>query len=88
MVWDNLSTHKSQRVRELVEAVGCWVVFLPTYSPDLNPIELAWSKLKGFLRVAGARTRETLEEAIAQAIDTISPQDATHWFAHCGCHFT
>ena len=87
VVWDNLSTHKSAKVRQLIEEAGCWVVFLPTYSPDLNPIELAWSKVKQFLRTAGARTRESLEEAIARALDTITPHDAAHWFKHCGCHF-
>ncbi len=85
---DNRSTHKSRRVRELVEERGCWVVFLPIYSPDFNLIELAWSKIKAFLRTAGARTPEQLDDAIAQALDLISPQDATHWFAHCGCHLT
>jgi transposase len=88
VVWDNLSTHKSKRVRELIEEAGCWVVFLPTYSPDFNPIELAWSKVKQCLRAIGARTRQALEEAIAQALDTITSQDAIHWFQHCGCHLT
>lgn len=88
VVWDNLSTHKSRRVRELIEEAGCWVVFLPTYSPDLNPIELAWSKIKQFLRKVEARTRDALEEAIALAIETITSQDAANWFKHCGCHFT
>ena len=69
LVLDNLSTHKGARVRELVEAAGCSLLFLPTYSPDYNPIEMAWSKLKSFLRKVGARTREELERAIAQGLD-------------------
>ena len=85
VVMDNLNIHKNQRVRQLIEGVGCWVWFLPTYSPDLNPIELAWSKLKEYLRRVGARTREALEEAIAESLDTITAQDAAHWFTHCGC---
>jgi len=87
IVMDNLSIHKSAKVRALLEQAGCWVVFLPTYSPDLNPIELAWSKLKEGLRRAGARTRELLETAIEEALKTITAQDAAHWFRHCGCHF-
>ena len=86
VVLDNLSIHKGQRVRALVESVGCSRLFLPTYSPDFNPIELAWSKLKTFLRRTGARTREALELAIGRGLDTISPQDATNWCKHCGYH--
>jgi transposase len=77
---DNLNIHKSHRVRQLIEGVGCRVWFLPTYSPDLNPIEKAWSKLKEYLRRVGARTREALEQAIGQGLDTITAQDAAHWF--------
>lgn len=83
VVMDNLSTHKSLRVRELIEGCGCQLWFLPTYSPDLNPIEMAWSKLKAFLRVVGARTRETLEEAIGKGLQTVTRQDARSWFNHC-----
>jgi transposase len=86
VVMDNLNIHKSQRVRQLIEGVGCCVWFLPTYSPDLNPIEKAWSKLKEYLRRVGARTREALDEAISSGLDTITAQDAAHWFRHCGCH--
>ena len=85
VVMDNLNIHKGHRVRQLIEGVGCFVWFLPTYSPDLNPIEMAWSKLKEYLRRMGARTREALEEAIAQGLDTITAHDAAHWFRHCGC---
>jgi transposase len=87
VVMDNLSIHKSALVRQLIEEAGCWVMFLPTYWPDLNPIELAWSKLQEALRRTGARTRESLEAAIGQALNTITAQDAIHWFEHCGYHF-
>lgn len=84
VVLDNLSIHKGQRVRELVEAAGCSLLFLPTYSPDFNPIELAWSKLKTFLRKVGARTRDELERAIGQGLNTISSKDTNNWCRHCG----
>ena len=86
IVLDNLSIHKGQKVRELVEAAGCSLLFLPTYSPDFNPIEMAWSKLKTFLRKVAARTRDELEQAIGQGLDTISPKDANNWCRHCGYH--
>jgi transposase len=81
---DNLRAHKSARVRTAIEAKGCQLLFLPSYSLDLSPIEEAFSKLKTALRRAGARTREALEEAIAQALLTITAQDAQGWFQHCG----
>ena len=84
VVMDNLQAHKSAQVRQAIEAKGCQLLFLPGYSPDFSPIEEAFSKLKTALRRAGARTREALEEAIAQALLTISPQDAQGWFQHCG----
>ena len=84
VVVDNLSIHKGGRVRQLIEEAGCSLLFLPTYSPDFNPIELAWSKLKAFLRRIGARTRELLEDAISSGLDTITTQDAKHWFEHVG----
>ncbi len=84
VVMDNLQAHKSARVRTAIEAKGCQLLFLPSYSPDLSPIEEAFSKLKTALRRAGARTREALEEAIAQALLTITAQDAQGWFQHCG----
>jgi len=84
VVLDNLSTHKGARVRQLIEEAGCWLAFLPTYSPDLNPIEMAWSKLKAFLRATGARTRDALETAIGQGLNTISPKDARNWIRHAG----
>ena len=84
VVMDNLQAHRSARVRLAIEAKGCQLLFLPGYSPDLSPIEEAFSKLKAALRRAGARTREALEEAIAQALLTITAQDAQGWFQHCG----
>lgn len=87
IVMDNLSIHKSAKVRHLIEEAECWLLFLPTYSPDLNPIELAWSKLKEALRRAGARTREQLDAAIGQGLDTITAHNAAHWFNYCGYHF-
>lgn len=84
VVLDNLGAHRSAAAREAVEARGARLVFLPPYSPDLNPIERCWSKIKTALRAAKARTRETLEEAIKQAIMTVSTSDARAWFKHCG----
>ena len=76
VVMDNLQVHKSARVRELVEGAGAEVLFLPPYSPDLNPIEEAFSRVKGILRRIGARTREALVEATGRALDAVSRQDA------------
>jgi transposase len=84
VVLDNLSVHKGARVRQLIEARGCELLFLPAYSPDYSPIEEAFSKLKAFLRRIGARTHEALQEAIAQALETITTQDSLGWFTHCG----
>ncbi len=84
VVMDNLSAHKSDGVRELVEARGCEVLFLPSYSPDFSPIEEAFSKLKALLRRAQARTKEALVGAIGRALDAITPEDARGWFGHCG----
>ena len=84
VVLDNLNAHKGERVRRLVEARGARLLFLPSYSPDFSPIEEAFSKLKALLRRAGARTKETLVEAIGRALDTIMSEDARGWFDHCG----
>lgn len=84
VIMDNLSSHLGQNVQQAIEARGCQLLFLPTYSPDLSPIEKAFSKLKAFLRRVGARTREQLLEAIAQALQRITAQDALGWFLHCG----
>lgn len=80
VVMDNLSSHKVQGVREQIEQVGATVLYLPPYSPDLNPIEKAWAKLKQLLRSAKARTREALEQAIADLLPAITAQDAQAWF--------
>jgi transposase len=88
VVLDNLSIHTSKRVRQAVEARGCRLLFLPSYSPDLSPIEEAFSKLKTYLRRVGARTREALQEAIVQGLATITAQDAAGWFSHCGYALT
>ena len=86
VVLDGLGAHRTKRVRELIEGRGCDLVFLPTYSPDLNPIEEAFSKIKNLVRKASERTREALTEAIAQALAAIRPRDVVGWFAHCGCY--
>jgi transposase len=84
VVWDNLSVHKSVRARQLVAAAGCQVVFLPPYSPDFNPIELAFSKLKSAVRRAKQRTVAGLWEAIGSGLTQITARDAYGWFQHCG----
>jgi transposase len=84
VVMDNLSIHTGETVRQLLADRGCSLLFLPAYSPDLSPIEEAFSKLKAYLRRVGARTHEALEEAIAQALTTITAHDARGWFKHCG----
>jgi transposase len=88
VVLDNLNAHKTSAVRALIEAAGCRLLFLPPYSPDLNPIEQAWSKLKTLLRGAAARTREALEAALKMFLDTIPSADARAWFAHAGYSLT
>ncbi len=84
VILDNLSAPKSQKTRELVQARGARLCFLPPYSPDFSPIENAFSKLKTCLRKAGARTKDALEAAIAHALKAITPQDARGYFHHCG----
>lgn len=84
VVLDNLSAHKGAKVRELVEGRGAELLFLPSYSPDLSPIEEAFSKLKALLRREKARTKEALLEAIGRALDAITPEDVKGWFGHCG----
>jgi transposase len=84
VILDNLAAHKSPRVEELIRKRGCQLLFLPGYSPDFSPIEETFSKLKASLRRAEARTREALQEAIGQALQTVTTQDAQGWFRHCG----
>ena len=85
VVMDNLSAHKGHKVRELIERKRCELLYLPPYSPDLNPIEEAFSKIKGVLRKAQARTREALVGAMGGAISAITARDAWGFFKHCGC---
>lgn len=84
VVLDNLGAHKSDDARTAIEAAGCRLLFLPTYSPDFNPIELAFAKIKPALRRAAARTRDDLLAATAAAIDAVTAADAHAFYAHCG----
>ncbi len=84
VVMDNLSAHKGGRVREIVEGRGCELMYLPPYSPDLNPIEGAFAKLKGRLRATAARSREALIEAMGAALDAMTASDAHGFFGSCG----
>ena len=84
LVWDQLNVHKSARARRLIEAAGCRVVFLPSYSPDFNPIEQAFAKAKQALRRRGARSWETVAAAIADIVPTVTTADARAFFADAG----
>ena len=84
VVMDNLSAHKGERIRELIEERGCELVYLPSYSPDFNPIEEAFSKIKGLVRKAEARTKEALIEAIGSALSAVTTEDVRGFFEHCG----
>jgi len=84
VVLDNLSPHKDEEAIELIGSAGAEVWLLPPYSPDLNPIEKMWSKIKAFLRSVKARTREALLNAVAAALKTVTSQDAIGWFQSCG----
>ena len=84
VVLDNLSAHKAAEVEALIRSVGCRLLYLPPYSPDLNPIEPCWSKLKTLLRSVAARTKEALENALTAVIQEITAADARGWFRHCG----
>jgi len=80
VVMDNLSAHKAPAVQQWIEKAGAELLYLPPYSPDLNPIEKAWAKLKQMLREAKARTKETLDQAITDALTHITPANAKAWF--------
>lgn len=84
VIMDNLSAHKVWGIRDRIEAQGAELLYLPPYSPDLNPIEKAWFKLKQSLRGAKARTAEALDQAITEALKTITAENAAAWFRHCG----
>lgn len=85
-VLDNLAAHKVEGLADILATYGARFLYLPPYSPDFNPIELAFSKLKTWLRTTQARTRDRLEEAISTAAEWISQRDAQNWFSHCGYH--
>ena len=84
VVLDGLGSHRTQKVTELIEARGAELVFLPSYSPDLNPIEEAFSKIKALVRKEGARVREVLVEAIGRALAAVTIEDTAGWFSHAG----
>lgn len=84
LVMDNLSSHKVAGVREAVEAAGATLLYLPPYSPDLNPIELAFSKLKRLLRAAAERTVDGLWDALGALLDRFPPDECARYIAHCG----
>jgi transposase len=87
VVMDNLSPHKNDQTLALILAAGAQVMFLPAYSPDLNPIEKMWSKVKSLLRAAEARGKEDLIAAIGRALHQVTAKDALGWFASCGYSF-
>jgi len=84
VVMDNLRAHYRKEVRTLIEARGCSLLYLPPYSPDFSPIELAFSKIKGRLKSLAARTKQALADAVAEACRTVSSADVASWFKHCG----
>jgi transposase len=86
VVMDNFSSHKVAGIQEAIEAVGAKLVYLPPYSPDFNPIENCWSKVKEFLRAKAARTYETLDQAITEAFNAVTGKDMIGWFTHC-CYY-
>jgi transposase len=84
VAFDNLAAHKAAVVHEALRNAGCQVLLLPRYSPDLNPIEPCWSKIKTALRAAGARSLEELNRELPAVLDSVTNQDARGWFKHCG----
>ncbi len=84
IILDNLAVHKQAALRQLIHAAGCRVLFLPSYSPDFNPIEMAFAEIKAFLRRTAARTRERLEVEIVPSINLVTAQHAVGYFRHCG----
>lgn len=84
VILDNLSSHKSEHARRLIESRGARLVFLPPYSPDLNPIEMVFSKIKQLLRSLGCRTRDALWNAMQSVLERVTPADAANCFSHCG----
>lgn len=88
VVMDNLAAHRDKRAIEAIAKAGAEVVFLPPYSPEFNPIEKMWAKLKEFVRRATNDTREAFDQAVADAMDTISKSDLLGWYTHCGYKIT
>jgi transposase len=88
VIWDNLPAHKAPELKAILASAQATLLSLPPYSPDFNPIEQCWSKIKEFLRAAEARTAEALEQAIADAFATVTASDARGWFQHCGYRLT
>ena len=84
VVMDNLAAHKTPAVVEAIRSAGAFEEYLPPYSPDLNPIEKMWSKIKALLRAMAARTSKTLHRAIRRSLERVTLQDAVSWFASCG----
>jgi transposase len=88
VVMDNLSAHKAKGVREAFRAAGVGVRYLPRYSPELNPIELCWARVKGRLRAVAARAREALRGAVAEALARVGVEEIRRWVRHCGYRLT
>lgn len=84
VLMDNLGAHKVPGIQQAIEAAGARLIYLPPYSPDLNPIEKCWAKVKHILRSVEARTKETLRQALADALNLVTLQDLIGWFKHCG----
>jgi transposase len=84
VMMDNVSAHKVDGIQDAIEARGARREYWPSYSPDLSPIEQCWSKVKAILRAKAARTRDSLDQAITEAVEMVTAQDARGWFAHCG----
>jgi transposase len=87
VILDNLSSHKSSRATQILKDIGAWFLFLPPYSPDLNPIEMAFAKLKAHLRKAAARTYDDVWKSIGQICDLFTPQECENYFKACGYEF-
>jgi len=84
LIMDNLSSHKAARIREAIEAVGATLWYLPPYSPDLNPIEMLWSKVKAWLRRVAAKTFDAIADTFADALNDVTPNEAANYFNACG----
>jgi transposase len=83
-VLDNLTAHRASRIEQVAAECGAGIIWLSPYSPDFSPIEMMWSKIKGYMRAAKARTREELEKALVTALELITESDCIAWFTYCG----